>query len=232
MKKAITYCAGALVLLFVFTHFFTGEGEKEFKRTQKAVKAVSSWRVRSQVSVNGRLMLDRIHEAKCPDQEHIAENSGQGSSEYTRIGDSMYWRRAPQMWSESKSPDDLFQPMATPRPCMTNPAQFANEKNGIDEMQEYLQQVIDQGSFAKGDLQMVGNDQCRDWTVMAMNERRQLVSTTFCISEVDHLPRRMQSVGEVLTITYDWNLPIVVEKPDLNPPPSVSVPVQGAETGS
>lgn len=222
MKQGIAYLVGAIVIGFVIFHFFTGEGEKEFKLQQKAIKEVKSWKIRTQISSNGRLLLDRRHEANCPDQEYISESGGYQSGEYTRIGDNMYWRRDRGVWTEGKSPNDLFQPFPTPRPCMTNPAEFARETNGIDEMQQYLQTVIDQGNFTKGELQTVGKDQCRDWTVQALNERRQLVATTFCINETDHLPRRMQSAGEAFTITYDWNVPVTVEKPDLAPP----IPVQ------
>lgn len=230
MKQWISIAGAALILVALAAHFFTGEGEKEFKLQQQALKEVKSWRIRTQVSMNGRLIVDRTHTANCPDQESIVENSQMSSSEYRRIGDEMFWRQNSTSWKQGSVPQDLFQPFLSPRPCMTNPMEYASEINGIDEMERYIQSIINKGDFTRGELQTIGGTTCRDWTVMAFNERRQLVSTTFCVNEKDHLPRRMQTAGDAFTMTYEWGLPVSIEKPDLTVPIAPGIPQSSTAT--
>ncbi len=220
-QQLIAYIVGAVVLAALIYHFVGNPGEREFKAQQTAIRGVKSWKMTAQISNNGRLVLNRIHEANCPDKEHITENSMGGYGEYLRVGDDTYWNRDQHTWTEGKAPADLFQPFPTPRPCLTNPAGYTGEINGIDEMDQYLQQIIVKGDIEKGAVEQVGGQSCRNWTAMAMNEQHRLVATTFCINEQDHLPLRVQMGGSI-NLAYQWNLPVKIEKPDLNPPAPVS----------
>lgn len=220
MKKAILIMAAIMAGGYVLYLLIGDQGGKEFKRQKEALKGVKSWKMHMEVSRKGRLIITREHEANCPDQEFISEEvtqplSAADGGQYLRLGDEVYYKGPyATKWLAAKPPDTLFTPLTSFRPCLTNPAIYAGEgMDGIQEMDSVLQAAIDKGNISKGDLAMVGADQCRNWSATALYGKR-LLGFTACISEQDHLPRRYTFANDAITMDYSWNVPVNIERPE------------------
>lgn len=169
-----------------------------------------------QVSSNGRLIVQRTHEAQCPDMEHITEQGMGGSAEFIRMSNLVYYRKDGRPWvQDANTPEDLFVPLVTPRPCMSNPGGTkTSAESGDTEWRNELKRAISDGTFKKGGIESVKGGTCRNWEVSLMNARNQLVAYTMCISEQDHLPRRIQLLRENVNMYFTWNVPVEVTAPD------------------
>jgi hypothetical protein len=81
-----------------------------------------------------------------------------------------------------------------------------------------LQHDFEDGSFEKGDLQRVAGASCREWKVLVTTAQNRMGSYNICIGEQDHLPRRIQSLNQDVTIQFEWNVPVSVQAPELSTP--------------
>jgi hypothetical protein len=213
--------AGAFVVLFIGGWLlFASPGEKEFKQMQQAMERVHSWRIVTQISSRGMLAVQRTHEAVCPDQEHIVESStSTGGAEYIRLKDDVYYRGLRPTWTKGMPGPDLFFPFPTPRPCLSDPGQPSSQPGGgAEEMRLALQHDMDDGSFEKGDLDRVAGASCREWKVLVTTAQNKMGSYTICIGEQDHLPHRIQSLNQDFTIQFEWNVPVMVQAPQMGEP--------------
>ena len=214
--KIIVIIVLVVVVIGAIAYFVPNEGQREFKKQIEALQSVQSWKMDLQVSVNSRLVAHRTHEAQCPDMEHITEMGPESTGEFIRMANLVYYRKNGAAWiQDTNTPQDLFMPLVTPRPCMSNPGGTTTSPDSGDvEWRTELNRAIKEGTFRKGDLDTVNGSICRNWQVSWTNLRNQLVAYTMCISEQDHLPRRIQAMRENVNMYFKWNVPVEVVAPE------------------
>ena len=224
MQKKILIAAGVLVFLVAGFYLSEGEGEKEFKKQMAALDTVKSWKMDLQISRNGHLVARRTDESQCPDMEHITESGIESEGEFVRMADLVYYRQNGGKWvQDANTPKDLFLPILSPRPCMSNPGGTTTSPDSGDvEWRTELKRAIKKGSFQKGGTDTIGGAKCRDWQVSWINDRNQMVAYTMCINEQDHLPRRIQMARESVNMYFTWNVPVEVKIPDTTPRETVT----------
>ncbi len=215
MKKIIWVVAVIAVISAGF-YLNPDPGKKEFKKQLEALDSVRSWKMDLQVGSNGRLLVRRGHEAQCPDMEHISEYGIESTGEFVRMANLVYYRKNNGAWvQDANTPQDLFVPIVTPRPCMSNPGGTkTSPDSGDTEWRTELNRAIKDGTFIKGEVDTVNGTACRNWQVSWMNARNQMVAYTMCISEQDHLPRRMQLLKDNVNMYFTWNVPVEITAPD------------------
>lgn len=192
-------------------------GKKALQLEQIAVNDVSSWRIGMQISHNGALVAERTHEAVCPDKEHIDERGPDAYAEYIRIGDEVYYRKNGSPWTKGMPGPDLFLPLPTPRPCLSDPGQPKSQPPvGAEEMRLMLQSDISNGRIEKGAVKQEKGGACQEWSVTLYSPHNQLGSYTTCLGQSDHLPRYIQSANQNFALYFDWNMPVTVEAPNMD----------------
>jgi hypothetical protein len=190
-------------------------GKNALRHEQAALNGVSSWRISMQISRNGALVAERTHEAVCPDKEHINERGPDADVEYVRIGDEVYYRKNSSRWTKGMPGPDLFLPLPTPRPCLSDPGQARSQPpGGAEEMRLVLQSDINNGRIEKGSVKQEKSGPCQEWTVSLYTPHNQLGSYTTCLGQSDHLPRYVQSANQNFALYFDWDVPVTVETPD------------------
>jgi hypothetical protein len=210
---------GVLLLLMLFLFLRPSAGQSELKKELYALQTVNSWKMSMQIGVNGRFIMSRNEEAVCPDRQHIAEYSPDGTAEFTRIGDDVYYRQNNLPWVKGMPGPDLFVALPTPQPCLSDPTQPKSAPNaGAEEMRLSIQNDIDHGNIVEGDEQKINGVTCRMWKVTALSEKGRMGSYSTCIGELDHLPRTIENANHTLNVSFEWNVPVSVQVPDMSPP--------------
>src|SRR5215831_20382320 len=120
--KGMLGIAGVIILLLAVAYYaLPNPGKKAFEKEEIVMNGVTSWRIHSEVSRNGKVYISRTHVAECPDKERIMERGLDNFSEYIRLGDDIYYRKGNMKWVKGTPGPDLFTPFPTPRPCLSNP---------------------------------------------------------------------------------------------------------------
>jgi hypothetical protein len=121
-KGVLGIAAGVVLLLVIAYYAIPNPGKKALQGEEIALEDVSSWRISTYVSRDGRPLMSRVHAASCPNKEHIIETAMLDFAEYIRIGDDIYYRKDSYTWVKGTPGPDLFAPLPTPRPCLTEHA--------------------------------------------------------------------------------------------------------------
>jgi hypothetical protein len=217
-KGVIGILVGVTLLIVVIYFAVPDPGKKALQREQLALNDVTSWRIATQISKNGSPHVGRIHVAICPDKEHILENAEADFAEYIRIGDDVYYRKNSYQWIKGEPGPDLFLPLPTPRPCLSNPGEPSSRPpGGAEEMRLALEADIKDGHIDKGQKKDYEGSPCQEWTIMRFGGSK-LGSYTTCLSETDNLPRYVRDVSENFHMYFEWGPSLTIEPPDLTPP--------------
>jgi hypothetical protein len=220
--KALLGIVFGIIAAIVFAYFaFPSAGQKALKREQHAVELVSSWRITMQISRNGLMGISRIHVARCPDQEHILEEGGDDYAEYIRLGDDVYYRKNSSRWIKGTPGPDLFLPMPTPRPCLSNPGEPSSKvPGGAEEFRLALQTEIKEAHIEKAAAGGDSTGPCQEWTIQRITENSKMSQYTVCIGSTDDLPHYMRGTNENINTYFEWDPTpsVVVEAPDINNP--------------
>jgi hypothetical protein len=216
-KGVLGIVAGVILLLIVAYYAMPNPGKKAFDGEVIAMNNVSSWRIRTEVSVNSRPLLTRVHVASCPDKEHILENGLNSFGEYVRLGDEIYYRNGSMKWVKGTPGPDLFTPFPTPRPCLTNPNEpSTNLPGGAEEMRQWIESDIKEGTISKGDLQTFKGTSCREWNVTRITPQNRLGSYKVCLNETTSLPVYWRSANEKFSMYFEWDPSLSIDPPDMN----------------
>jgi len=218
--KGVAGIAVGVVLLLVIAYYtIPNPGKKALQREGIALEDVSSWRINTSISRDSRPLVSRAHAASCPNKEHIIETAMLDFAEYIRIGDDIYYRKDSYTWVKGTPGPDLFAPLPTPRPCLSNPGEPSTRPpGGAEEMRLALETDIKDGHIEKGEVKDNGGNPCREWSVMRFTETNKLGSYTTCLSETDNLPRYIRSANDNFRISFEWNPSVTIEAPDMNSP--------------
>jgi hypothetical protein len=216
--KGVAAIAVGVVLLLVIAYYaIPNPGKKALQREELALEDVSSWRISTTISQNSRPVVRRSHVASCPNKEHIVEMAMSDFAEYIRIGDDIYYRKNSYAWVKGTPGPDLFAPLPTPRPCLSNPGEpDSRPPGGAEEMRLALEIDIKDGHIEKGEPQENRGNPCREWSVMRFTETNKLGSYTTCLSETDNLPRYIRAGNDNFNIYFEWNPTVTIEAPDMN----------------
>ncbi len=220
-KAVVGIILGGILVIVLAYYAVPSAGQKALKNEQHAVEFVTSWRITTQISRNGLMGMSRIHVARCPDQEHIIEEGGDDYAEYIRMGDDVYYRKNSSRWVKGMPGPDLFRPLPTPRPCLTNPGEPSSKApGGAEEFRLALESDIKGAHIEKGST---GNDSagpCQEWTVQRITENSKMSQYTVCLGSADELPHYIRAANENFNMYFEWDPTpsVVVEMPDINNP--------------
>ena len=218
--KGVIGIITGFVLLLVLAYFaFPNPGKKALRQEEAALADVSSWRIGTEISRNSRPLVSRTHAAICPDKEHIIEHAMMDFAELIRIGDDVYYRKNSLTWIRGTPGADLFAPLPTPRPCLSNPGEPSSRPpGGAEEMRLALEVDIKDGHIERGDLKDNNGHPCREWNVTRITETNRLGSYITCLSEADDLPSYIHAANDSFVISFEWNPSVLIEAPDMNSP--------------
>jgi len=216
--KVIGIGVGAVLLVVVVVYAIPNPGKNVLRREQLAMKDVTSWRIITYVSKNGRPKISRSYAAQCPDKEHILENAEMDFAEYIRIGDDVFYRKNSYEWVRGTPGADLLLPLPTPRPCLSNPGEPSSRPpGGAEEMRLALENDIKDGHIEKGEKKEYHGSPCQEWSVARFQGDR-LASYISCFSETNNLPLYTRNASEDFYMYYEWGPSVTIEAPDLTPP--------------
>jgi hypothetical protein len=205
--------------LIVVYYSIPNPGKKALHREELALSDVSSWRTFTSISKNGRPKVQRNYAAQCPDKEHILERNMEDLAEYIRIGDDTYYRKNSYQWVKGDPGPDLFLPMPTPRPCLSNPGEPSSRPpGGAEEVRLALESDIKDGRIEKGETKTSNGKPCQEWSITRFTERNTLGNYTACLNVTDSLPQYIRDENEDFHMTFEWNTPVTIEAPDLDSP--------------
>ena len=216
--KGVAGIAAGMVLLLVIAYYaIPNPGKKALQREEIALDDVTSWRISTVISQNSRPVVSRTHVGSCPNKEHIVEEAMSDFAEYIRIGDDIYYRKNSYTWVQGTPGPDLFAPLPTPRPCLSNPGEPSTRPpGGAEEMRLALEIDIKDGHIEKGEVKDHRGSPCREWSVRRFTETNKLGSYTTCLSETDNLPRYIRGANENFNMYFEWNPTVTIEPPDMN----------------
>ena len=217
-KAKIGIAVGVVLGAVVVGYAIPNSGKNALRREQLAMNGVTSWRIITQVSKNGRPKISRSYAAQCPDKEHILENAEMDFAEYIRIGDDVFYRKNSYEWVRGTPGADLFVRLPMPRPCLSNPGEPSSRpRGGAEEMRLALENDIKDGHIEKGEKKQDHGSTCQEWSVTRFQNDR-LASYITCLSETNNLPVYTRDAGEDFHMYYEWGPSVVIEAPDLTPP--------------
>lgn len=218
-KVAIGIAIGVVLLPVVAYYAIPDPGKKALQREQIALEGVTSWRIGTEFSRNGRPVAARGHSAICPDKEHIVDSAKEDFAEYIRIGDEVYYRKNTYDWVKGTPGPDLFAPLPMPRPCLSDPGEPSSKPpGGAEQLRLALESDIKEGRIDKGQVKANRGSPCREWTIMRFTETDRLGSYTACLGETDNLPQYIRAANDNFNISFEWNPSVTIEPPDMNSP--------------
>jgi hypothetical protein len=210
---------GVILAIVLGYYAVPSAGQKALKNEQHALQFVNSWRITMQISRNGLMGISRIHIARCPDQEHILEEGGDDYAEYIRMGDEVYYRKNSSRWMKGMPGPDLFLPIPTPRPCLSNPGEPSSKApGGAEEFRLSLESDIKDAHIERGISGSGSGAPCQEWTIQRIIESSKLSQYTVCLGAADDLPRYIRGANENFNMYFAWDPTpsVVVSAPDTN----------------
>jgi hypothetical protein len=183
-----------IVVLAAFTFWLmlrAGEGEREFRESQQALRRVTSWRQEARLGAQ----VSQQAEITCPDDER-----GPGrSASHLKSGEAS----DPKVESSEKSPEK-----SASVPKVTAPCEKLVHGEHLYPLPDY-DHLIDHTRIVKGAVDTVRGLKCQEWTTNRVVSSRfapaqPLDNAQICIGLDDHLPRRVKYQTSEY-IFYDWN---------------------------
>jgi len=216
-KGVLAIGLGVILVLVVTYLSIPNPGKNALKKEETAVQDVTSWRIFTTVSKDGRPRIKRTYAAQCPDKEHILEEALGDMAEYIRIADDEYYRKNTYQWVKGSPGPDLLQPLPTPRPCLSNPGEPSSRPpGGAEEMRLALEADMKDGHIEKGDAKTDNGKPCQEWSVTRFTENDHLGSYVACLNDTDHLPRYIRDQSENFRMSFEWDPSVSIEAPDVN----------------
>ena len=216
--KVIAIFAGVILLIVGIYLAVPNPGKKALQKEQAALEDVTSWRIVTQISRNGRPRMGRTYAARCPDKEHVLEENEEDFAEYIRVGDDEYYRKNRYQWVKGSPGPDLLLAVPTPRPCLSNPGEPSSRPPaGAEEMRLAIESDIKDGHIEKGVKSSYKGTPCQEWTISRFSGNK-LGSYITCLTEPDGLPLYTRNASEDFHMYFEWNPSVTIEEPDLTPP--------------
>lgn len=211
-----------LIALFLagmiyYAFFFPKEGDRAMRRAAEAMKRAQSWKIESNQDIpqiQGHLHI--LQEVACPSNARLTRTQtevvkGQ-THEWTiasvNIGEISYeYNGAADKWAPGVTyggtPKAICEGMARgDAPAMLPP----------------LSKWARTAFASKGDRRDMGASYCREWKITIPRHNMDPERATVCLGEDDDLPRYFTRNEESIRI-FDWNVPIDIQPPQIDPKP-------------
>ena len=186
-----------------------GDGQREFRESQQALRTVTSWRQEARIGSQNNEQAEIV----CPDRghwlRHVISQSKDGETsdrtfESVEIGLRSY-SRSPERPSEWKSEYGA---------TVTATCDKLRRGDYLYPLPDY-NHLIERTRISRGAVDTVQGVKCREWTTARVISGRfaptqPLDNAQICIGVNDHLPRRIRYENAEY-IFYDWNTPIQIE---------------------
>ena len=195
-----------LVALTFWWMIRLGEGEREFKESQQALRLVTSWRQETRLGSQDNEQAEIV----CPDRwlSHVTSKPKDGAAsnrtfESVEIGPKSYTGSSerPSEWKSEY--------VAT----VTAACEKLRRGDYLYPLPDY-DHLIEHTRIIKGAVDTVQGLKCQEWTTARVSGRfapaQPLDNAQICIGIHDHLPRRIKYENAEY-IFYDWNMPIKTE---------------------
>jgi len=188
--------------------FRVGEGEREFRESQQALRHVTSWRQEARVGAQ----VNQQAEVMCPDDERgpgqTTSRSKDGAANGVRV-ESVENGPNSHLQVSGNLPDK-----SDTVPKVTAPCEKLLHGEFLYPLPDY-DHLIKHTKIIKGAVESVQGLKCQEWTTVRVIAGRFAPPQPFddaqiCIGLDDHLPRRIKYEKVEYTF-YDWNTPIQVE---------------------
>jgi len=196
----------AVLIGFLSWWVIPARGDKEFKRSQHALRSVKSW---SYVvsTTNGNLKHREYSEVSCASGQHTvttyhSENGQSGNLEQLSANGANYVRNKGngpwQFVNYTSSANNVscwqmsMEMDAPPFPDFNNMLKF--------------------GKLERGEKKTIGGTVCQSWTVSMTRPGGTPETRSVCIGVSDHLPRELVTAYGRTTYS-DFNAPIRIERP-------------------
>ena len=188
--------------------FRVGEGEREFRESQQALRHVTSWRqearMGAQVNQQAEIMCSDDEREPGPSTFHSKDDAANGVRvESVENGPNSHLQPSGNLPDKSETV-----PKVT-APCEKLHGDFLYPLPDYDHL-------IRHTKIIKGAVESVQGMKCQEWTTVRVIPGRFAPAQPFddaqiCIGLDDHLPRRIK-YEKVEYIFYDWNTPIQVKE--------------------
>jgi hypothetical protein len=203
------------IVAWAASYIGPGGGEKEFQKTQEAIKHVRSFRMASSTHTPGDQRIETLWEVDCNSniahyRWHVTFADGDPSKEIlqdqTFLAGRAYDRKA----------DGTFVP-ARYSDASQGAKGYCNQiAQGADNaIFPQIDNMIRHGVIQKADKKTINGVRCREWHVTMRAGINRLEHDSVCIGLEDHLPYEVTDESTYSHATYsDYNVPIQIEVPD------------------
>ncbi|MBV9435066.1 MAG: hypothetical protein JOZ44_03385 [Acidobacteria bacterium] len=205
------------IAMLVWWTFAPSSGQLEFRRTQEALKHVSSWREEVPPGSNYQEEM----EVSCDTQSaHLVRQARPANAngvsildEDTRVGTTAYSRHSIRFEQDpAKDADSDWQ-----RGSYTlsgNPCYALAHGSAVYSIPDF-ERLIRKAVITKQSKDYVHGRVCRSWKtqVVAPYTGRYPEQYEICIGVDDHLPYRFRRDDGLTFLYYDWNVPVSIEEP-------------------
>ena len=210
----VRLAVGVAIVAWAMSYLGTGSAEKEFQKTQDALKQVHSFRVALTASP-GTQHNEMLWEVDCNrnvahSQSHFVDTSTTPPAEFNQdqitVGNLQYDHQSDGSWAPSK-----YNPRGTPASWYCKSLADGNEINLMPK----IATMIKRGILQKGDKKTVNGVRCREWRVAMKGAPSGLEHDTVCLGLDDHLPYELTVDWEHSRTSFsDYNVPIQFDVPD------------------
>jgi hypothetical protein len=182
--------------------FRVGEGEREFRESQQALRHVTSWRQDARVGAQ----VNQQAEVMCPDDERGAgqptSDPKDGAANGARV------ESAENVPNSHLQPSGNLPDKSETVPKVTTPCKKLLHDGFLYPLPDY-DHLIKHTKIIKGAVESVQDLKCQEWKTVRIVPGRFAPAQPFdnaqiCIGLEDHLPRRIK-YDKVEYIFYDWN---------------------------
>jgi hypothetical protein len=173
-----------------------------------------SWRQET-TRMEGTEEVRTLVEVACPDGYHLHVIRGKTVTDFYSV-DGMEYRQRDGKWVTTPAPRGHNHGCYDPREV----GQFREMGSPEERAQRFADDFASGQRVEKGAIRTVRGERCQEWRVSSNrpSERASYESNTQCLSLADgHLVESNMTTGmgskPIVTITYDWNKPMVIRAP-------------------
>ena len=212
------------IAVLVWWTFTPSSGEREFRRSQEALKHVTSWREEVPPGSSYQEQMEvscAAQSAHLIRQSHPPSNDINVIDEETRVGTSTYSRHSVR-YEQTPSNDSTSDWQRGGYSLATLPCGALARREAAYPFPDY-ERLIHSAVITRGEKEYIHGAVCRNWKAKVVRGGNQYTGADnreICIGVDDHFPYAMRN-GSFTYIFYDWNVPVSIEEPTVVEHPRV-----------
>jgi len=212
--------AAVLIVAWAASYIGSGNGEKEFQKTQEAIKHVRSFRMTDATQSSPAQRVESLWEVDCNKNNvhyrwHVSSGDGDPAKEVlqdrTSVAGQDYDRNTDGTFALARYTD------------ANHSAKIVCDRiaQGTSLIFPQLDNMIRRGVIQKADKKTVNGVRCREWHVTLRAGLNRLAHDSVCIGLEDHLPYELTDAATGTHTSFsDYNVPLQIELPDLRLQPA------------